>query len=335
MRGEWTARLIVISALAVVLAIPGVGWWRASREQAIMIHARMAESGGWTPENLTVAVGQPLHLRLSSDDVTHGFAVGQLDQPAVDINPGEVTDITLVFQKPGKYTFYCTRWCSVNHWRMRGTIEVTSPVASTPAPATPPLYIRLGLNIDADHHAASIPANIPSAWRGALLNRIIPESYTNRGYYLTHTPVDLWSTLRSETNLKDLSDQEIWDLVAWAWQSNTTQAEILEGQKLFAANCAACHGMDGSGNGVFAEQLVNSDYSSDSSPAMGEHTLPPAKFTDPDRMLSASPALLQGKIIRGGMGTGMPYWGPIFTEEQTWAIVAYLWTFQFPTEVVK
>jgi len=46
-------------------------------------------------------------------------------------------------------------------------------------------------------------------------------------------------------------------------------------------------------------------------------------------MLTASPALLQGKIIRGGMGTGMPSWGLIYTEEQTWNLVDYLWTFQF------
>jgi mono/diheme cytochrome c family protein len=32
------------------------------------------------------------------------------------------------------------------------------------------------------------------------------------------------------------------------------------------------------------------------------------------------------------MGTGMPGWGPIFTKEQTWALVAYLWTFQFELE---
>jgi hypothetical protein len=32
----------------------------------------------------------------------------------------------------------------------------------------------------------------------------------------------------------------------------------------------------------------------------------PADFTDPARMLGASPALLEGKILRGGMGTGMP-----------------------------
>ena len=30
----------------------------------------------------------------------------------------------------------------------------------------------------------------------------------------------------------------------------------------------------------------------------------PVDFTDPQRMLGASPALLQGKILRGGMGTG-------------------------------
>ncbi|MEJ2596820.1 MAG: c-type cytochrome [Anaerolineales bacterium] len=55
----------------------------------------------------------------------------------------------------------------------------------------------------------------------------------------------------------------------------------------------------------------------------------PTDFTDSSTMLGASPALLQGKILRGGMGTGMPYWGPIFTEDQTWAIVDYLYTFQF------
>ncbi len=61
----------------------------------------------------------------------------------------------------------------------------------------------------------------------------------------------------------------------------------------------------------------------------GHTTTGPADFTDPNRMLGASPALLEGKIIRGGMGTGMPYWGPIFTDDQIWAIVAYLYTFQF------
>ncbi|UCC99677.1 MAG: cytochrome c, partial [Phycisphaerales bacterium] len=32
---------------------------------------------------------------------------------------------------------------------------------------------------------------------------------------------------------------------------------------------------------------------------------------------------------RGGMGTGMPSFGPIFTPDETWMLVDYLWAFVF------
>jgi mono/diheme cytochrome c family protein len=146
---------------------------------------------------------------------------------------------------------------------------------------------------------------------------------------LSNTPIDFWSALRSEPTLNLLSDQQLWDLVAWTWQNNTTPEELALGKELYTANCAACHGENGAGNGVFAAELSAGSSSGDDSQTMGERTQQPADFTNAEKMLSASPAHLQGKIIRGGMGTGMPYWGPIFTEEQTWALVAYLWKFQF------
>lgn len=326
---EWVARGIVILGLAAVISIPVI--YRVHGSDGIVMHARMAENGGWTPENLTVAMGEPLHLRLTSDDVSHGFALGQLDQPAVEVNPGEMTDVTLLFTKPGKYTFYCTRWCSLNHWRMRGSIEVTDPQVKT-QPLKPPLYVTLGLDIDAAHKATITLAGTPAAWRGALLNRNVPEEFHDREYYLSHTPLDLWSTLRSDQTNQDLSDQQVWDLVAWVWQSNTTPAQIQAGKELFTANCAACHGEQGGGNGVFAAQLAAGSTDPNVNQSTGEHTQRPADFTDPVTMLSVSPAHLQGKIIRGGMGSGMPSWGPIFTEEQTWQLIAYLWTFQFSSE---
>jgi len=331
MRKEWMARVVLSLGLTFAVAIPAVGWWQHT--QAIVLHARMAENGGWTPEKLTIAVGEPLRLRLTSDDVLHGFAVGQLSQPAVDVKPGEMTEVTLVLDKPGKYTFYCTRWCSVNHWRMRGTIEVTDSQTKTD-PVKPPLYIALGLDIDANHQTRITPAQMPSAWHGALLNRSVSEAYKNREYYLSHTPVDLWLALRSQPDLKDLNSQDIWDLVAWVWQSNTTPEEVRQGKELFSDNCAACHGESGTGNGVFANQLVTNLSEVGPDQSMGQQARSPANFTDASQMLSASPAHLQGKIIRGGMGTGMPYWGPIFTEDQTWALIAYLWTFQFQLEVI-
>ena len=329
---EWLARVLIILGLASVASFPILNHLHAAQAQDMVLHARLAEDGGWMPGDLTAVVGEPLHLRLTSDDVTHGFAIGMLDQPAVDVNPGEITDLSVVFTHPGKYTFYCTRWCGVNHWRMHGTIEVTGPQSAT-TPAQPPLYVRLGLNIDTTHKASVVPAQMPAAWRGALLNQAVPAIYLDRDYYLSHTPLDIFLALRADQAYRRLSDQDVWDLVAWAWQTNTTPKEVQAGKEIFAANCAACHGEQGAGNGVFAGQLVAGASQPGSGQEMGEHTQRPADFTDPMNMLSASPAHLQGKIVRGGMGTGMPSWGAIFTEDQTWALVAYLWSFQFQLEV--
>jgi mono/diheme cytochrome c family protein len=122
-----------------------------------------------------------------------------------------------------------------------------------------------------------------------------------------------------------------WDVVAYLWQSNTTPESLANGEQLFAQNCAACHGETGAGDGVFADDLMQIGRSSMQSMAGTQSMMmPPAvNATDPVRMLGASPALLHGKILRGGMGTGMPMWGVIFTEEQIWDLIAYIYSFQF------
>ena len=323
MRKEW------IVLVAAAIAVPVVAW--QARSRGIVIHARMAETGGWAPENFSVEVGRPLHLRLTSDDVMHSFAIGKSDEPPVDVIPGEITEVSLTFDKPGKYTFYCTRWCSVNHWRMRGTIEVTGPKTAAEV-VEPPLYVTLGLDIDAEHHADVIPERKPSASLGAQLGAEIPTEYQSREYYWSHSPADLWKALRAESSLFRLSDQEAWDLVAFVWKSNTTPQDLSAGQQFYATKCAACHGESGGGDGVFADDLDLPKTGEHAEMQSGEMTARPTDFTDAEHMLAASSARLQGKILRGGMGTGMPYWGPIFTEEQTWALVAYLWTFQFELE---
>jgi mono/diheme cytochrome c family protein len=55
----------------------------------------------------------------------------------------------------------------------------------------------------------------------------------------------------------------------------------------------------------------------------------PASFTDPSTMLAGASDIYYAKLRRGGMGTGMPSFGPIFTPEETWALVDYLWTLVF------
>lgn len=317
-------------AFAIVLLLGGsiaIGLaWRLGQANTVTLHARMPEAGGWTPANLSVEAGQPLRLRLTSDDVVHSFAIAQRDDPPVEIYPGIMTELTLTFDQPGIYTFYCTRWCGVNHWRMRGAITVTGEGTEAQA-VTPPLYAQLGLDIDAAHEAQVIPANKPSAKRGADLALDL-SAYQSPDYYRSHSPEQAWQELRNDSALVTYSDENLWDVVAFIWQSNATPVVLAEARQMYAQNCAACHGESGAGDGVFSGEQAQVQNEAHEIPS-GHEIVRPTDFTDPRQMLSASPALLQGKLIRGGMGTGMPMWGVIFSEEQTWSLVSYLYTFQF------
>jgi len=296
-----------------------------------LIHAQMAENGGGTPDIIKAEVGRPLELQLTSDDVMHGFAVGQMEMEPVDVEPGKVTDITVTFDKPGTYTFFCTRWCGVNHWRMRGTIEVSGPNSDPePAPSIP-LYVTLNLNIDAPHESPIIPSNQLSALRGQqLATNLEISKFSKSDFYRANSPYQVFEALDSTS----LTDPEKWDVVAYIWQSNTTPEALANGKELYAQNCAACHGENGAGDGVFADDLATAgEASMQSMNGSREMSMQgPVDFTDSKRMLGAAPALLQGKILRGGMGTGMPMWGSIFTEEQIWDLIAYLYSFQFEYE---
>jgi len=324
MKKEFIARLVIILFLGIAILIPVAGrqfFPIFSKDKLVEIHARMPENGGWSPAIIKAAVGQPIHLRLISDDVLHSFAIGQSDQPPLDIPPGEVVDTTLIFNQPGRYTFYCTRWCGPNHWRMRGIIEVSGPGQTTDKKPEP-LYLRLNLDIDAPHLASVIPEKQPSAERGAQFANLLPVYATDPYTYQTNSPAQLWQQLRTEANLHELSDAALWDVIAYIWQNHTTPQKVAQGANLFSTNCAACHGETGRGDGVMVPNL----------PAMNsqdkKHGLTrPPDFTNPQVLLGASPALLAGKIIRGGMGTGMPYWGPIFTDDQIDDLVSYIYTF--------
>jgi plastocyanin/cytochrome c553 len=316
-KAEILSRLLVFTGLLIVFTAPFVARILGTQD-VIEIHGRMAESGGWTPNSIQAQVGEPLHLRLTSDDVMHGFAIGQSDTPSVDILPGKITEVTLTFDKLGTYTYYCTHWCGANHWRMRGIIEVKSSTLPSPQRLTPPLYTTLNLDIDSAHPATVTPAaGNPNAQHGAVYSAILSANYLTADYYRSLSPSQVFLDLRADSVLSVLGDPDIWNLAAFIWQSNNTPEGLSEGQRLFAQNCAACHGETGGGNGVFNTSVEAQT---------GKF---PANFSDPVSMLGASPALLQGKILRGGMGTGMPYWGPIFTDEQIWDIIGYLYKFQF------
>lgn len=133
-----------------------------SLTRVIDITAQVPEQAGFSPDAIGVAVGEKVTLRFASMDVTHGVAIGPgLGVDLGPVDPGQVKEVTVSFERPGVHTYYCTTWCSPDHWRMRGTIQVSDPAnpALFPTAAPDPVIEALiaeGVDIDAVHTPALI-----------------------------------------------------------------------------------------------------------------------------------------------------------------------------------
>jgi copper transport protein len=91
----------------------------------------------------------------------------------------------------------------------------------------------------------------------------------------------------------------------------TFRAAFEEGEAIYRANCAACHGIDGDGDGPVS-------------------TVPQARSL-PDAVRRMSSAELSYRITNGLAGTPMPAFAATLTDEERWHLVRYLedrWTGQ-------
>lgn len=349
-RWRWSLRRLLLLLLVPLPALV-IGLQEPSPLQrgirVVDVVAAVPEAGGFQPDSVTVYAGQKLRLRFQADDVTHGVAVGPgLGIDLGDLAPGEVKVVDVTFPEAGTYTFYCNKWCSPNHWRMRGVISVENPRAPAPSPELDPVIANLtaeGVDIDAylaeisPAHAGAGHGNAgetgaatdmsavtrqeratqPSAAVGAaqIAAMTIPAELDDALWRQHHTLLEGEALLASANPGADSS--AIANVVAYLWLGRPAPEELsvpLEPAATFyAKNCAACHGDSGNGQGFDA----------------GSSSVPPPSFADAQRMATRRSDILYAKIRRGGMGTGMPNFGTILSPEETWALVDYLWRFAF------
>ncbi len=322
--------LILVGLPAITLGYQYVLRPRLASTRVIDINAAAPEAGGFAPDTIQVEAGETVTLRFAALDVTHGVALGPgLGVDLGDIDPGQVKEVTLTFDQPGTYTFYCNTWCSPNHWRMRGVIEVRDRIdpGALPAPQRDPVIEALateGVDIDATVHKKEDsdhapmdrpdpPLPQPSLTRGrAILETlsVLPELH-DETWRRSHTPAQGLEMLAA-TN-PAVAEAQLVNAVAALWVGEPVPSPIDAAALLYDKNCAACHGQTGGGDGPAATLTANE----------------PAAFGDPAYMFTVRGDVLYAKIRRGGMGTDMPNFGTVFTPEETWALVRYLWTLAF------
>jgi len=77
----------------------------------------------FTPKEITLKQGEAVTLRLTTEDVTHGFYMKTLGIDAV-IEPGHPTEITLTPQTAGSFTTICDHFCGEGHGNMHMKVVV-------------------------------------------------------------------------------------------------------------------------------------------------------------------------------------------------------------------
>ena len=215
--------------------------------KVIDLVARAPEAGGWAPEYITVNKGDTVRLQITGHDVVHGFAIGRLGIDVGPIIPGEVATVEFVADEVGQFTYYCNVWCDPYHYRMRGTLEVIDPAAPDASLVAEESPSSAGLDMDSPHEAEFYPAKPPSAVRGrALASQIELPAL---GDLRRQSPSAVFQAIREGEAAASVSDEEVWDLVAYFWSSATTPERQAQGETLYAKNCAACHGETGGGDG--------------------------------------------------------------------------------------
>jgi len=94
-----------------------------------------------------------------------------------------------------------------------------------------------------------------------------PADFTDVEAAKTRTLAEVFTTIKEGRMDKmmppwknRLTDNEIWDVAAYAQNLSVTSADLSAGKTVYAENCATCHGADGVGDGIDLTQptlLIN------------------------------------------------------------------------------
>src|SRR5262245_28097151 len=110
-------RLFLAGSAAALLG--GPAW---PQERVVRIHSKKFV---FLPEEVTLKLGEPVVLELTTEDVHMGFKCVDLGLRA-DILPGRVTRLSLTPAKAGKFGFFCDVFCGDDHELMSGTLTITA-----------------------------------------------------------------------------------------------------------------------------------------------------------------------------------------------------------------
>lgn len=113
-------KILPLLALALVTSLSFARRDDAASPQVIELKAKRF---AFTPGAITLKKGQPVVLRLTSEDVTHGLYLKELKIKSL-IEPGKVSEIAITPEQTGNFVAICNHFCGSGHGNMHLAINV-------------------------------------------------------------------------------------------------------------------------------------------------------------------------------------------------------------------
>ena len=77
----------------------------------------------FTPNQITLKLGEPVTLRVSAEDRDHGFYQKDL-KIDLDLTPGQPSQVTITPETAGRFVAICDHFCGSGHGNMKMVINV-------------------------------------------------------------------------------------------------------------------------------------------------------------------------------------------------------------------
>jgi heme/copper-type cytochrome/quinol oxidase subunit 2 len=121
-----STRILICLMLLVPLAMTAASPSTQGRSRRVIEFT--AERFEFWPPEVTLAAGEEVEIRITSDDTSHGFRIVGTGTNLIVPKRGQGQAVALFRPPaPGRYTFECSRMCGAGHNFMRGALIVRAP----------------------------------------------------------------------------------------------------------------------------------------------------------------------------------------------------------------
>ncbi len=214
-------------------------------------------------------VDKPVKALLRAKDVLHNYTIPQF-RVKMDMVPGMVTYLWFTPTETGTYDILCEELCGIGHHVMRGQVAIVEQDEYDAWLAAQPTFAELNTMAAADTAAGAqlyavcaschgqqaegnLAMNAPklNGMQSWYIDRQL--KYYQQGIRGAH-PDDTYGRMMAPMASMLANDSAVRNVAAYIASlpetepATTITGDIANGQRIYRANCAACHGSDGTGS---------------------------------------------------------------------------------------